>query len=257
MQLLKLAFELFDSFWKEKLDLDWPIFVIEIKASLCSICCLDLSASLLARNPALTHAASKVLDVIKVIWPCFNHWENWAAPNNPTLEGDKIQSLIREVIDWCNLIEREAVEGMSLIAFVHYICWSWSAIFFTFICYLISVVAKFSSPPHPTGVPLGPVLVLLGPVLIRDQQTSTDLIQEFQNSLSNKKLSIKAAETPNRERNKYQKGHKAYLRSIYLPGFQGYRFPPELTAMLLLDASTFTMKCLFRLRWSNRYPTMD
>lgn len=27
---------------------------------------------------------SKVLDVIKAIWPCFNHWKHWAAPP-PTL----------------------------------------------------------------------------------------------------------------------------------------------------------------------------
>lgn len=52
----------------------------------------------------------KVLDVIKAIWVRFNHWENWAArfsPPSPPLSppiSDRIQSLIRESIDWCNLI---------------------------------------------------------------------------------------------------------------------------------------------------------
>lgn len=51
----------------------------------------------------------KVLDVIKAICVRFNHWENWAARFSPPLQlsppiSDGIQSLIRESIDWCNLI---------------------------------------------------------------------------------------------------------------------------------------------------------
>lgn len=196
----------------EKLDLDWTISVIWIKASLCSCCYLNLGASLLARNPALTHAASKVLDVIKVIWPCFNHWENWAAPHNPTLEGDKIQSLIREVIDWCNLIGREAVEGMWLIAFVHYTCWSWLAIFFTFICCLISVVAKFSVPP-PNWSPSGTC-----PCPVSRLQVISSKI--YKNHCQTKTWSTEGTETLSRERN------KACLWNLHSPPFPSYTFPP-------------------------------
>lgn len=156
-----------------KLNTDWPVKIIQSVFAVLPSC---MSISLFPPKSALTHPASKVLDVIKVIWPCFNHWENWAAPHNPTLEGDKIQSLIRVVIDWCNLIGCEAVEGMWLIAFVHYTCWSWLAILLTFICYLISMWS--SQFTLPIGVPLGPVPSRVG-------AASPHLIQHFQNSLSN------------------------------------------------------------------------
>lgn len=45
----------------------------------------------------------KVLDVIKAIWLRFNHWKKLSRPPLPlmpcTLEADRIQSVIREVID--------------------------------------------------------------------------------------------------------------------------------------------------------------
>lgn len=128
---------------------------LDLHCSQCSVSslCEPPATSICSQDCPYTPSHSKVLDVIKAIWPCFNHWENWAAPLPlPTLEADKIQSLIREVIDWCNLIGGEVVEGTWLIAFVCYTCSSQLAILSTFIWYLISVWSSqfpFSSPVSP------------------------------------------------------------------------------------------------------------
>lgn len=116
-------------------------------------------ASICSQHCPYTPRHSKVLDVIKAIWPCFNHWENWAAPLPLpcTLEADKIQSLIRAVIDWCNLIGGEVVEGTWLIAFVCYTCCSRLAIRVHFHL-VFNLGVKFSDPALPSGITLGPVL---------------------------------------------------------------------------------------------------